>query len=81
MVAGCLRFKGSEVLQKREPKTFAAISTTGAQLGPDGLFHIRLTESFKDMKRLAQKCGPSTKGNMDDPGGGQHAPSEPVRDA
>ncbi|MBA3452467.1 MAG: type II secretion system protein GspN [Deltaproteobacteria bacterium] len=70
MVAGCLRFKGSEELSKREPKTHAAISTTGANLGPDGLFHIRLDGKFKDMKRLAQNCGPALKNvNMDDPGG------------
>ncbi len=75
MVAGCLRFKGSEVLQKREPKTHAAISTTGAQLGPDNLFHIRLDGKFKDMKRLAQTCGPSIKGNMDDPGADSHRPN------
>ena len=70
MVAGCLRFKGSEVLSKREPKTHAAISTTGAALGPDNLFHIRLDGKFKDMKRLAQNCGPALKGvNIDNPGG------------
>jgi type II secretion system protein N len=83
MVAGCLRFKGSEVLQKREPKTHAAISTTGAQLGPDNLFHIRLDGKFKDMRRLAQTCGPTTKGNMDDPGGtantGGHRPNLTVQ--
>jgi type II secretion system protein N len=70
MVAGCLRFKASEALSKREPKTHAAISTTGANLGPDDLFHIRLDGKFKDMKRLAQSCGPALKNvNMDDPGG------------
>lgn len=70
-VAGCLRFKGSEALLKREPKTHAAISTTGAQLGPDNLFHIRLDGKFKDMKRLAQTCGAAAKNiNMDDMGGG-----------
>jgi len=70
MVAGCLRFKASETLSKREPKTHAAISTTGANLGPDDLFHIRLDGRFKDMKRLAQNCGPALKSvNMDNPGG------------
>jgi type II secretion system protein N len=68
MVAGCLRFKGSEALMKKEPRTHAALSTTGANLGPDGLFHIRLDGKFKEMKRLAQTCGPTLKGNMDDPG-------------
>lgn len=63
MVAGCLRFKGSEDLMRREPKTHAAISTTGAELRGDGLFHIRLTDRFKDMKRLNQECGAGTNTN------------------
>lgn len=63
MVAGCLRFKGSEDLGKREPRTAAAITTTGAELRGDGLFHIRLTDRFKDMKRLNQECGPGTNSN------------------
>lgn len=63
MVAGCLRFKGSDDLMRREPKTHAAISTTGAELRGDGLFHIRLTDRFKDMKRLNQECGPNTNTN------------------
>jgi hypothetical protein len=63
MVAGCLRFKGSDDLMRREPKTHAAISTTGAELRSDGLFHIRLTDRFKDMKRLNQECGPGTNTN------------------
>ena len=59
-VAGCLRFEGSETLRKREQKTHTALTTTGAVRGPDGLFHIRLDGKFKDMKRLAQSCGPGT---------------------
>ena len=69
-VTGCLRFKGSDALQKREPKTYAALTTTGASIGPDGLFHIKLDGKFKTMKRLAQFCGPAVKSaNMDNPGG------------
>lgn len=74
MVAGCLRFKGSEGLLQREPRTHAALSTTGANLGPDNLFHIRLSGSFANMKRLAQTCGPEVKSAaMDDFGGGAAA--------
>ena len=58
MVAGCLRFKPSDTLMTREPKTHAALSTTGAERRADGFFHIRLTDRFKDMKRLNQECGP-----------------------
>src|SRR5690606_6223186 len=68
MVAGCLRFKGTEDLLKREPKTYAALQTTGAELREDGLFHIRLTGEFKNMKRLNAKCGPdmNVAGNGED---------------
>lgn len=58
-VTGCLRFKGSDDLLKREPKTYAAIQTTGAELRGDGLFHIKLSDRFKDMKRLNAECGPN----------------------
>lgn len=63
MVAGCLRYKANErLLQKDETKrTYAAISTIGAELRSDGLFHIRLTERFKEMRRLNQECGPTLK--------------------
>jgi type II secretion system protein N len=63
VVAGCLRFKGSDALLKREPKTYAAIQTTGAERRADGLFHIRLTDRFSMMKRLNQECGPNVKIN------------------
>src|SRR5205823_5420239 len=59
MVTGCLRFKGSDTLLKREPKTYAAIQTTGAELRADGLFHITLADRLRDMKRLNQECGPN----------------------
>lgn len=62
-VAGCLRFKGSDDLLRREPKTHAALSTTGAELRSDGLFHIRLTGKFDHMKRLNRECGPTTNTN------------------
>ena len=82
-VAGCLRFKGSDSLQKREPKTYAALTTTGASIGPDNLFHIRLDGKFKTMKRLAQFCGPAVKSaNMDNPGGsGNSRPNLTVQPA
>lgn len=76
VVAGCLRFKGSDALLKREPKTFAAIQTTGAERRADGLFHIRLTDRFSIMKRLNQECGPNVKntGNGENFNSGPAAP-------
>ncbi|HWO21370.1 MAG TPA: type II secretion system protein GspN [Kofleriaceae bacterium] len=80
-VTGCLRFNGSPSLLQREPKTFSAITATGAPLGPDNLFHIRLTDKFKDMKRLGQQCsgGVANKG-ADSSGGGSRPvlPTQPV---
>ena len=56
-VAGCLRFTGSQALLKRSARTHAAISTTGAPLGPDNLYHIKLDGKVKEMKRLGVLCG------------------------
>jgi type II secretion system protein N len=58
MVTGCLRFRGSEGLGKREPKTYAALSTTGANLERDSLYHIKLDGPLHDIRRLPQACGP-----------------------
>jgi len=76
VVMGCLRFKGTEALKKREPKTFDQILLTGAARHSDGLDHIRLKGSFKDMKKLPEVCGPGITGiSTDNVGGG--TPSRP----
>lgn len=81
VVAGCLRFKGSQLLEEKEPKTFAALQTTGAELRSDGLFHIRLTDRFSTMKRLNQECGPNVKAvtNGENFGGAPNMPSAPPK--
>jgi type II secretion system protein N len=55
-VTGCLRFKPSDVLEKRVPITAAELTTTGALLGPDKLFNIKLTDRLRDMKTLPMTC-------------------------
>lgn len=81
MVTGCLRFNGSPSLLNREPKTFSAITATGAPLGPDNLFHIRLTDKFKDMKRLGQLCsGAAANKGTDNPGGSRPTLAVPPPD-
>ncbi len=65
-IGGCIRFKGSEVLRKREPKTADAISLTGAARHTDGLDHIKLEGTFKEVRKLAKVCGPGTSGGGDD---------------
>jgi type II secretion system protein N len=57
-VTGCLRFNGSADLEKRDYRTLTQLRTLGAPLGPDKLFHIRLTGPLRQVKRLAQICGP-----------------------
>lgn len=65
-VTGCLRFRGSDALLRREPKTHAAISTTGAPLGPDNLFHIKLDGPLRAMRRIGVVCS-SGGGNAEPP--------------
>jgi hypothetical protein len=77
-ITGCLRFHGSDVLLKREPKTHAAISTTGAPLGPDGLFHIKLDGPLRQVRRVGVVCGPTTGGSPDTAGGGPSRPNLPA---
>jgi type II secretion system protein N len=66
-ITGCLRFHDSEAFRKREPKTDAALTTTGAPLGPDGLFHIKLDGPIRTMRRIGVVCT----------GGGGEAPGSP----
>jgi type II secretion system protein N len=75
LVSGCLRFNGTDALLKREPKTFSAISLTGAPLGPDNMYHIKLDGPIKDLKKLPLVCGPAANTAMDNPGGAPARPS------
>jgi type II secretion system protein N len=61
-VAGCLRFKGTDALRKREPKTYDQILLTGAARHTDGLDHIKLDGTFKEVKKLAKVCGAGVSG-------------------
>jgi len=61
-VTGCLRFHDSDAFRKREPKTDAALSTTGAPLGPDGMFHIKLDGPVRTMRRIGVLCGAGASG-------------------
>lgn len=66
-VTGCLRFAGTKALLEREAKTYTAITATGAPLGPDKLYHIKLDGKFKEIKRRGVLCGPGISDqNMDD---------------
>jgi type II secretion system protein N len=80
-VTGCLRFNGSKDLEKRDYRTFMQLRTLGGPLGPDELFHIRLTGPLRQIKRLGQLCGegaPPPKSKSSNSGSsGSSASSEP----
>lgn len=67
-ITGCLRFHDSEAFRKREPKTDAALTTTGAPLGPDNLFHIKLDGQLRTMRRIGVVCGSGAGGGGETPG-------------
>jgi membrane-associated protease RseP (regulator of RpoE activity) len=62
----CLRFASTPALEARDAKTHALIQTTGAIRASDGLFNIRLTETFGNMKRLAVVCDGSASATVSD---------------
>jgi len=53
---GCLRFKASPSLARRDPRTAAMIATTGAVLGPDGTYSIKIAGRVGQRKLLGQVC-------------------------
>ena len=61
IVTGCVRFKINDTLYKRKPKAEGAFRNTGAELRSDGYFHIKLADTWRDMKRLNAECGPNAK--------------------
>jgi type II secretion system protein N len=71
---GCIKFKGSETLRKREEKFYNALNLTGAPLGPDGYHYIKLAGTLGNMRRLPQLCdlnggGGGGAGDIAQPGG------------
>jgi len=65
-VLGCIRFKGTDALRKREPKTYDQILLTGAARNmSDGLDNIKLEGTFKALRKLAKLCGPNAGNGRD----------------
>jgi type II secretion system protein N len=54
---GCIRFKPSKELDKRDPKMASLLMLTGANQGSDGMYHIKLEGSVGNVRRLAKECG------------------------
>ncbi|MBA2538230.1 MAG: type II secretion system protein GspN [Deltaproteobacteria bacterium] len=53
---GCVRFKVSDALEKRDPKTHAALWLTGAHLGADRFFNIAVQGAVKNPRRISREC-------------------------
>jgi len=82
--SGCLRYKPSDTLSTRAPKTHAALMSTGAPLGPDSYYHILLQGRVAEMKRLPRVCGGESGSGEGEEGGrrrpslGRGAPDNPL---
>lgn len=55
-VTGCIKFKASDVLKKREPKFGNGLDVTGAPLGPDNYYYVKLAGTLGDVKRQPFIC-------------------------
>jgi len=53
---GCVTFKPGPTLHRREPKTAAVISTTGANIDAAGMFNIAIGGTAGTKKMLAKQC-------------------------
>jgi len=75
VTTGCVRYKPLEELLHRGPRTHAALMSTGAPLGDDGYYHIKLSGKLTEMKRLPQICGGGAGGGEGDVAGRGGRPS------
>ena len=69
---GCIKFKGSEALAKREKVFYNGLDVTGAPLGPDGYHYLKLAGTLGNIKRLPSVC------EIGGSGGGEPSPSPSV---
>jgi type II secretion system protein N len=53
---GCVRFHPTPLLLRRDPKTYALLTLTGASLDPDGLYTIKIEGTIGDRKYVAKAC-------------------------
>jgi type II secretion system protein N len=53
---GCVRFKPDPGLARREPDTHAALQTTGATLGPDGFYSMKIGGTLGDYQLIGAPC-------------------------
>ena len=53
---GCIAFRGTDALLRRDPKTHAFVSTTGAPLDEHGNYTIKIEGTLGGMKNLGKTC-------------------------
>jgi type II secretion system protein N len=53
---GCVRFKPSPTLARRDPKTAAVLALTGAPMGADGVYSIKVAGRVGQRKLLGEAC-------------------------
>jgi hypothetical protein len=56
IIDGCVRYKPSDVLRKRQEKTFNQIMLIGGLLGADGMFQVRLSDRMGRIRKVGQEC-------------------------
>ncbi|MBA2538229.1 MAG: hypothetical protein H0V17_01220 [Deltaproteobacteria bacterium] len=56
VVRGCIRFRPTALLRKRDPKMHDLLSLTGAARDDEGFDHITLAGTVDGLRRLAQLC-------------------------
>jgi type II secretion system protein N len=56
LIDGCVRFKPSLALERRDPRTATALSTTGARRDADGFFTIKVDGNLGQRRLLNQTC-------------------------
>lgn len=55
-VMGCVRFRPTDVLERRDPRLYAIATTTGAPRDEAGWYFIKLEGSPTDLRRLGLNC-------------------------
>jgi hypothetical protein len=53
---GCVRFRPTDALHRRDQKLFDMLSLTGAWRDDRGYFYIRLDGTLGEMRKLPQRC-------------------------
>jgi type II secretion system protein N len=56
MIDGCVRYKPTDELRKRNGETFSQIMLIGGLLGSDGMFQVKLSGTMGRIRKVGQEC-------------------------